>query len=711
MGQQGPGRVATQEEKTGRKAIERRWLAQGLGQPARELAPFAAAPQSGEAQGTLFYRISLEGVELVLRHDGLTAYLLGLPPEIGAADEVVSILEQHGLKKVQPPRQPGKGPANWIKVAEGQPPKPARARGFEFCYPGKPDQHLAPDLLIPLSVELLQLLVPETIALERLENTHALAALPGQVVAQVFLEDPGVPGRDVFGRPVPPPLAAGGGRLHLGPWISCSPAGECRAERYGYLCLAEEQLSILPPVYLPPDDMYACWIVLDRQPHAVTAEMIYQCLEDQGVAAGVSRQKIAQLVALIQQGGYKRGLYIIAQGTPPKPDKAAGIELLAKSAAPPPSGGWLVTFAPQVRAGQVVARRTPPIPGRAGRDVKGRPVPPPVDTGQQAEPGAGVRLEKKLDAELFIATASGTLKLTDEALSITSAPLLAIDQDVNFTTGNLQFQGDVFVKGSVQRGFSVKATGDIVIHGSIEDGCEVMGRGDIAIGGGINGRRTRVVAQGSVQAQFVQEASVAAGRNIHLEYAVRSRLRSGNRVLISGNESADAGSVVGGQIWALRRIDLDVAGSSSGVLTSLAVGTTMAVGLTQEQAEKLDRLQRFLEESSRQMAQLLERLGVSRIDSAQLRNLIQAAAEPRRKVLVHHTRQLGRLAKLHKKVLGEYRAIEEEINSVGDMEIRVKEKIYPGVNIRLGKHRLSFDEEHSAARFRLVGDEILEEDL
>lgn len=701
--------MATESETAGREALQKSWIAQGLGQSARMLAPLVPGPQTGEDQETLFYRIALQGVELIIRQDGLKACLLGLPPGVGVAQEVVSLLKTHGLKNAYILGE-ATSSSDWIKVAEGRPPQAGRARGFEFCYPGKPDQPLDIDALSQLSAALLRLLVPDTIDVERLENTHALAVLPTQLVAKVLLEDPGRPGQDVFGRPVPPLLVTPHSRLQPGSWIHCSAAGECRAERYGYLCLAEEQLSILSPVYLPPGDMYAYWIVLDRQPHAVTPEMIHQCLEDQGVAVGISREKIAQLAAQMQKGDYKRGLYIIAQGTPPEPGREARIELLASTLRQPP-GGWLVAFAPQVEAGQVVARYTPPVPGQAGRDVKGRPVPSRVEEGQTVKAGTGVRRERAPEAEVFVATASGTLKLASDELLITSIPLLSIDEDVNFATGNLQFKGDVCVRGSVQRGFSVKATGDIAIGGSVEDGCEVMARGDIAIGGGVSGRRTRVVAQGSVQAQFVQGATVAAGRNIHLEYAVRCRLRSGNRVLLSGGEGSEGSSVVGGHIWALRQIDLHIAGSPSGALTSLAVGTTMAVGLTQEQAERLDRLQRFLEESNRQMAQLLERLGVSRIDPVQIRNLIKAATAPRRKVLVHYTRQLGRLARLHQKVLAEYRLIDEEIKKVGDLEIRVRERIFPGVNLRLGKHRISVEQERQATLFRLVGDEIVESSL
>lgn len=85
---------------------------------------------------------------------------------------------------------------------------------------------------------------------------------------------------------------------------------------------------------------------------------------------------------------------------------------------------------------------------------------------------------------------------------------------------------------------------------------------------------------------FVEDATMAAGRNIVVERVNRSRLRAGNRVMISGRGS-EGGSMVGGQVWALRRIDLSTAGSPEGALTSLAVGTNMAVGV---QAENLDRM-------------------------------------------------------------------------------------------------------------------------
>jgi len=693
-----------------REALQRRWIAQALGEPRQALSLFVTGSQAGGAQGTLYYRIGLKGVELAISQDGLRACLLGLPAE-DAVEEVIHLLESHGVRDIRIERGDDTSPV-WIEVARGQAPVPARAGSFFLCVPGHPEHPIPAAELGKISADLLQLMLPEAIDRNRLEESHAMAALPGQVVCRFGLEEAGQAGQDVFGRLLHPPLNLPESQVVPGPGIAPVSPGEWQVDRYGYLCLAETQLSILSPVQLPADELHAYWVVLDRQPHAVSTEMILQCLQDQGVVNGIATERIGQLAGLVRKGTIKRGMYIIAQGLLPDPGQEAQLEILVKTTgkAPLGKGQALVTFAQEVQPNQLVARRTPPRPGKPGRDVKGRPVPAPADTSHPVRAGKGVRLEREGELEQFFSTAAGILKLANDELSVSTTPLLAIDKDVGIATGNLQFQGDVSILGSVQRGFSVKATGDISIGGQVEEGCVVATRGNIAIGGGVLGRRTKVVAQGSVQAMFVEDATMAAGRNIVVERVNRGRLRAGNRVMISGR-GAEGGSVVGGQVWALRRIDLSTAGSPEGALTSLAVGTNMAVGVTEEQAEKLDRMQRFLEQSGKQMAQLLERLGISRIDPVQIRSLIQAATEQRRKILLHYTRQLGRLAQLHQQVIGELQVIEEQISKAGELEIRVRDRVYPGVNIRLGSHQLNLDEVHRSVRFRVVGGELREEDL
>ena len=62
-------------------------------------------------------------------------------------------------------------------------------------------------------------------------------------------------------------------------------------------------------------------------------------------------------------------------------------------------------------------------------------------------------------------------------------------------------------------------------------------------------------------------------------------------------------------------------------------------------------------------------------------------------------------------MVGELQVIEEQISKAGELEIRVRDRVYPGVNIRLGSHQLNLEEVHRAVRFRVVGGELREEYL
>lgn len=691
------------------QALQRLWLAQGLGQPRQALSLLGADPLTAADAEAPYWLISLGDLEVALRQDGLRVCLRGLPEEDEIA-EVTELLHSYGIQRVRMERGSGSTRA-WVEVGLGKPPAPIRATAVSFFLPGHPVRSLAIDGLRERSADLLQLLLPDRIDRARLEKSRGLAALPGQVVGRFAAETPGETGRDVFGRVLHPPVVAPGLQVLAGPGIAVTAAGEWQCDRYGYLGLAGDHLAVVPPVHLPPDRRHAFWVVLDRQAHAVEPEMISRCLEDQGVVHGVIPKRIDQLAERIRAGTCKRGMYVIALGTPPDPGDHAELEILGQAPRPPVelSGQSLVVFCGEVQANQLVARRRPPRPGKPGRDVSGRPIPPPPVTDLPIAVGKGVRQEKDGGTERFFATAPGILKLANAELTVTDTPLLAIDGDVGEHTGDLDFQGDVSVVGSVRRGFSLKATGDILIGGRIEEGCVVVTRGNIDIGGAVVGRRTKVLTQGSVRAHSVEDATVAAGRNIGVEQVSRGRLRSGDQVVVTGSDRG-AGTVVGGQIWASRRIDLRIAGSTMGEPTSLAAGTATSVGVTKDLARNLDRIQALLDRSDRQLAELRGVLGVDPGNPAQFSLSVQAASVRQRRLLLHHKRQYHRLTDLRQQVVGEREALQRQVLQSGELEVRVAEGIHPGVHIRLGRHQIGFHAPQPGGRFRLVGDSLRQED-
>jgi len=99
------------------------------------------------------------------------------------------------------------------------------------------------------------------------------------------------------------------------------------------------------------------------------------------------------------------------------------------------------------------------------------------------------------------------------------------------------------------------------------------------------------------------------------------------------------------------------------------------VAVNRKEAIRPDQLKRCMEESRKRIVQLLARLGVSCID---------AAAQPRRKVLLRDTKQLNQVVRLYQRFQVEYQTLNGQIKGAGELEV---ERIYPRVTLRLEKNQ------------------------
>ena len=135
-----------------------------------------------------------------------------------------------------------------------------------------------------------------------------------------------------------------------------------------------------------------------------------------------------------------------------------------------------------VDKGDIIARKIPPTSGEAGCTITGKTI--------AAKPGKEIML-----------SAGRNAVLSDDSLSIKSLiegqpvlkgktvfvePVLVVQEDVDYSVGNVNFKGSVKILGSVVSGFTVKATENIEIEGVVEDSFVEAGR-DISIKGGVLG--------------------------------------------------------------------------------------------------------------------------------------------------------------------------------------------------------------------------------
>lgn len=259
-------------------------------------------------------------------------------------------------------------------------------------------------------------------------------------------------------------------------------------------------------------------------------------------------------------------MHVIAQGLAAENGEDAVLEVLVQTA---PRYGVLrddgsidltkSRFDPNVRVDQEVARLAPSTKGSPGCDLMGNPIPGRDGKALQVKCGAGVRVEDGVRGfQHFYAERVGALKSVLGEVAVTDT--LVIDSDVGFDTGNLEYPGEVVIKGGVGQGFTVKAGSNGFVFGAVDAGATIVAGGDVVIGQGIAGRRTRVVARGQVRTGYIHEARVRAGGDILVgNHIFQGILHADGVVSVEEREGPRGGSISGGEVWGLSGIRLHVA--------------------------------------------------------------------------------------------------------------------------------------------------------
>jgi uncharacterized protein len=214
-----------------------------------------------------------------------------------------------------------------------------------------------------------------------------------------------------------------------------------------------------------------------------------------------------------------------------------------------------------VHEGQLLAEKIPPTAGINGTDVLGQPV--------LAKPGKDKLMPAGKNVQVvdntIISNITGQLLIANNKINV--MPSIEINGDVDLSTGNIEFEGSVTVRGSVQEGFSVKAEGNVEVCG-IVSGCIIEGK-SVLIRTGIQGmNKGYVKAQENVVAKFIENATVIAGEDILVNDSVlNSRISAAKRVIVEGKR----GLIVGGKIMAGEEIRAKVIGTQAS-RTELEVG-------------------------------------------------------------------------------------------------------------------------------------------
>jgi hypothetical protein len=186
-----------------------------------------------------------------------------------------------------------------------------------------------------------------------------------------------------------------------------------------------------------------------------------------------------------------------------------------------------------VKEDEPLCTKTPPGEGTSGRNVLGEPMPASFGKDLKLPVGPGTKISQN-GLQLLAAT-NGQVAFVNRRVSVSD--IFTVEKDVGIGTGNIDFDGNVRVKGDVTLGYIVKATGSVTVSG-ILDGGSVEAGGNVSVNNGFNGMQSgSIVSGGDVRCKYLQNGTVSAKGSIYTGHIVGCTVRSGATLNVSGGKS------------------------------------------------------------------------------------------------------------------------------------------------------------------------------
>lgn len=320
-------------------------------------------------------------------------------------------------------------------------------------------------------------------------------------------------------------------------------------------------------LFIAENLMEASVFLLDRE-KKVNREELLEALQQNNVRKGIDFQTMDQIC----EGKSDRDIVVIARGKEPTAGEDGWYEfffetdlkknpiLLEDGSVDYQNAKWFE----MVKAGQKVAYYHVAEPGRPGYKINGEEIPARRGREQRYLTGEGFRLMP--DRRTYLAAIDGKIELKGDKLEITG---LLVLNNVNSANGYVNFDGNVYVQGTVGSGSRISATGDIYVGGFTE-GAVLEAGGDIILrkGNDADGKGY-VKAKGDIRGVFFETARLISESNIHANYCMSSELQAGGKVEISGRK----GILVGGKVSAGTEILAYQIGNEMGLATKLCLRT------------------------------------------------------------------------------------------------------------------------------------------
>lgn len=337
-----------------------------------------------------------------------------------------------------------------------------------------------------------------------------------------------------------------------------------------------------------------------------------------------------------------------------------------------------------IKEGTVIAEVVPETMGTPGKDVRGMPVAQIPGKPATYTVGSGVNITE--DKLVMSAAISGNLRWTGKHFVVEKDVIISGDLDVS--VGNIDFIGDVTVKGNVEEGYEIRSGGNITVFGTVT-GAKMVAAGDITVRMGVVSSEVEGV---NINASFFENTEIKASGTLTAQNFIACQALCHGKLLASGGKAA----IIGGKYTCLSNIEANTIGSDTYTRTLLVLGNTAV--LTEERLE----LVKKIEEYKTQIDQL------GKICTAlQQQKKIAPLTEDREEMLVTSIRAKYVHQRELKVMNNRIAEIDKEIDISNDLKVTVRRSLFPGVSIRINNLQHNVTGVHGQCVVR-VGEEDIE---
>lgn len=341
-----------------------------------------------------------------------------------------------------------------------------------------------------------------------------------------------------------------------------------------------------------------------------------------------------------------------------------------------------------VSAGDLLAELKPAVQGKPGIDVCGGLLRPVKVKQKILRVGKNIKLSE--DGLKAYSEVNGHATVEGEQVFVSN--MYEVPANVDTSTGDIEYEGNVLVHGNVLAGFSIIAKGDIVVEGVVE-GANLRAGGHIILKRGIQGMDRGVLkANGNVISRFIESATVEAGGYVSADAIMHSNVSAKGDITVDGKK----GFITGGNIRSGTMVSAKTIGSSMGTMTNIEVGIEPAI-ITEyhELGKEQENIKAEQEKNMQVLMALAKRIKFGeKLAPDKLLQFKQANATKER------------LEKYEEELIERMKVLKETIDSYEGGIVKVSSTAHPGVKLTISNAVYYVKNETSYCRFAKVQGDV-----